>query len=88
MNDEETFFTFPCEYPIKVIGYTADDFEILVLSIVKAHVKELTEHCFSSRLSKDGKYTSITITFTAESKAQLDALYRDLTRHEQVLTVL
>jgi len=38
--------------------------------------------------SKTGKYTSITITITAHSKDQLDAIYLDLTACEHVTMAL
>ena len=36
----------------------------------------------------NGKYLSITATFTATSKEQLDALYRELSSHPMVKIVL
>ena len=41
-----------------------------------------------SRLSSGDKYLSLTVTFTAESKDQLDAIYEDLNGHELVLMTL
>jgi putative lipoic acid-binding regulatory protein len=39
-------------------------------------------------LSKGGKYLSLTVTLTATSREQLDALYRELNAHELVLMTL
>ena len=41
-----------------------------------------------SRPSRDGTYLSLTCTFSAQSKQQLDDLYRELTSCERVMVVL
>jgi putative lipoic acid-binding regulatory protein len=40
------------------------------------------------RDSRGGNYLSVTVTIRAESRAQLDAIYRDLTGDERVLMAL
>lgn len=83
----ETLFEFPCSFPLKVIGENADDFESLVAGIARRHAPGSAEWAVCSRPSKAGKYLAVTVTFTAESKEQLDALYRELYDHERVLIV-
>jgi putative lipoic acid-binding regulatory protein len=80
--------TFPCEFPIKVMGYANDHFETAVLSIIRKHVPHLKENALQNRLSKNGKYLAITISITADSKEQLDAIYLDLNQEESVLMTL
>ncbi|MBU0494126.1 MAG: DUF493 domain-containing protein [Chloroflexi bacterium] len=87
-DSEETLFEFPCEFPLKVIGRHCDDLEDHVCAIVRRHVPDLDRGLVSSRSSREGKYLAITLTFTAESKAQLDALYRDLGSQDGVVMVL
>jgi uncharacterized protein len=79
---------FPCRFPLKTIGKNNSDFESLVVEIVRRHVQELKDDEITSRLSKDGKYVSITTTFTATSREQLDGLYAELSSHKQVMMVL
>ena len=79
---------FPCRFPLKTIGKNNADFEPTIIEIVRRHVPSLKDEEISSRLSKDGKYVSITTTFTAESREQLDGLYYELSNHEQVMMVL
>lgn len=90
MNDktEDTLFEFPCQFPLKVMGRSAPDFEAIVLEIVNRHVDNLAEGAVKSRDSGQGKFVSITITFEAQSKQQLDNLYRELHAHEHVLMLL
>jgi putative lipoic acid-binding regulatory protein len=84
----ETLFEFPCDFPIKVMGRRTDDFRSLVLGIVQKHTGDIDPANIEERPSKDGKYLSLTCTFKAQSKDQLDALYRELTTCERVLIVL
>ena len=81
-------FQFPCAFPVKAFGRNSDDFEALVIAIVRRHAPDLADHAVSRRLSANGKYRSVTATFTAHSRAQLDALYSELSAHEQVLMLL
>jgi len=61
---------------------------MLVVDIVRRHCRDLTEGAVKTRYSKANNYMSVTVTFTAYSRAQLDALYRELTSHEKILMVL
>lgn len=79
---------FPCSFPIKAMGLSSSDFEGLVVSIVRRHVDDLGEGAVQVRESRGGKYTSVTVTFTARSRGQLDDLYRELTADERILVVL
>ena len=83
----EDLLKFPCPFPLKAIGKGKDDFEEVVLSIVNRHVSTLGEDSVKSRPSKQGKYLAVTVTFTAQSKTQLEAIYQELGTHEQVLMV-
>ena len=84
----DTLFEFPCDFPIKIMGQASDDFRSLVLGIVTRHFGELTADRIQERASSNGRYLSFTCTVRAESKAQLDAVYRDLTSCRQVLVAL
>lgn len=85
---EDTLFNFPCDFPIKVMGRRTDDFRSLVVGIVQKHAGAVDAANIEERPSKDGSYLSLTCTFSAQSREQLDALYRELTSCERVLIVL
>ena len=87
-KDAMNAIQFPCIFPIKAIGKNTSDFEPKIIAIIRQHVPDLGDDKISRRLSADGKYLSVTAVFTATSREQLDALYRDLSSHEQVLMVL
>ena len=84
----ESALQFPCEFPIKAFGVAEKDFPNLVFKLIKKHVKGLKKNAMESKHSKKGNYLSVTITITAQSKEQLDAIYQDLTKEEKVLMAL
>mgnify|MGYP002640984719 CR=1 FL=1 len=85
---EETLLEFPCQFPIKIMGDNSAEFENEIVVIVRKHVPQLGEAAVKSKPSRTGKYLSVTVTFTAESKVQLDNLYREVNSHPQVKMVL
>lgn len=78
---------FPCTFPIKVMGLHTEAFAAAVLTIFHRHLAP-DQISYSSRLSGGNKYLSFTLTFTAQSREQLDALYGELNAHELVLMTL
>lgn len=70
------------------MGRASSSFELKVVEIVRRHVPDLGEGAVRSRLSREGKFVSITVTIRARSREQLDALYRELTADEDILMVL
>src|SRR5688572_12587721 len=87
-NSSDTLFEFPCDFPLKVMGRHTDDFRSIVLGIVQKHAGPILPTNIEERPSRDGTYLSLTCTFNAQSKQQLDDLYRELTAHERVMIVL
>jgi len=87
-NDPASALKFPSSFPIKVMGLNTDALYPAVHAILKKHVPDLDEAEFTSRLSSSEKYLSITVTITARSKGQLDAIYQELHDHELVLMTL
>ncbi|MGI9246887.1 MAG: YbeD family protein [Steroidobacteraceae bacterium] len=87
-SDEDTLFQFPTDFPVKIMGHASDDFRSLVLGIVTRHFGALEPHRIEERASANGNYLSLTCTVYAHSKAELDALYRELTSCSQVLVAL
>jgi len=85
---EESLFEFPTEYPLKVAGKNTVNFEQTVVEIVRRHVPDFDDSTVTVRESKGGKYLAVSVSFTAQSKAQLDALYRDLTSHADIVWAL
>ena len=88
MTESDSLLQFPCELPIKVFGRNAGAFRQTTLSIVERHFGELKAGDVSEQLSRQKSYASLTIVVRAESRAQMDALYRELTANAEILMVL
>lgn len=88
MSEEDTPFDFPCDFPIKAMGKTAEDFDSLVVGLVRKYSPDLKEGAVRTRTSRGGKYMAVTVTIQARSRAQLDAIYLELTGNERVLVAL
>ncbi|HNA28500.1 MAG TPA: DUF493 domain-containing protein [Thiobacillaceae bacterium] len=88
MSEEDTLLAFPCDFPIKILGSHRDDFAQTMVAIVLRHAPDFAADGVAIRASSSGNYLSLTCTIRATSKAQLDALYRELTGHPMVKMVL
>lgn len=87
-GENETLLTFPCLFPIKVVGVKHAALRGDVIDIACRHAPGFTEDMLTERESSKGNYLSFTVTVQATSKAQLDNLYQELTGHPQIKVVL
>ena len=88
VTDNEEVFEFPCRFPVKVMGRDEPKFQAHVVKMISSHVAGISAEDVVTRPSSKGKFVSVTVTFTAENRQQLDDVYRTLTSDEQVLYVL
>jgi len=84
----ESLLTFPCVFPLKVMGRREDGFAQAVSEVVQRHAPDFHPETLEMRMSRNGRYLSLTVTLNAKSREQLDALYSELSRHPMVLMVL
>lgn len=85
---DDDLMQFPLPYAVKVMGNNQDNFTSLVLAAINPHAPGVDEAAVSSRLSSGGKYISLTVSFTAHSRSQLEAIYAALGAMPQVVMVL
>ncbi len=88
MDTTNELMQYPCSFTLKVMGKTSDEFEAAVCNIVRKHIPNLGEGAIQIRPSKNQAYTALSVTFTAKSKQQLDALYTEISAHPLVLMAL
>lgn len=88
MMQEETLLEFPCDFPVKIMGASRDDFVQTMLALVLEHAPDFDADNMQMRPSAKGNYLALTCTIRATSKAQLDGLYRALTAHPYVKMAL
>lgn len=86
--ERPSLLTFPCVFPMKVMGRREDGFAQTVSEIVMRHAGDFRPETIEMRTSKNGRYLSLTVTINARSREQLDALYSELSRHPMVMMVL
>ena len=79
---------YPSRFPLKVLGKPCEDFEAVVVALVRARCPQAEHIEISHRMSKGGKYLALTLTFTVHTQQQLEDIYRDLHGCEQVVMTL
>ena len=84
----ESLLTFPCVFPMKVMGRREDGFAQTVSEIVLRHAPDFHPETMEMRSSKNGRYLSLTVEINARSREQLDGLYSELSKHPKVVMVL
>jgi uncharacterized protein len=89
---EETILKFPTLFPIKAMGRRINDentqFAQIVTDIVLKHAPDFDVASLEMRPSKNANYIAVTATINAQSKKQLDDIYRELSAHPLVLMAL
>lgn len=88
LPDKPSLIEFPCNFPIKIMGARSDGFAQAIMEVVVRHAPDFDAATMEMRVSKGGRYLSLTCTVRATSKAQLDALYMELTQQPSVKVVL
>jgi hypothetical protein len=84
----DSLLTFPCVFPIKVMGRRQDEFAQVITDIVLRHAPDFHPGTIEMRSSSQARYLSLTVTINARSREQLDALYSELSKHPMVTMVL
>jgi putative lipoic acid-binding regulatory protein len=79
---------FPSEFHIKVMGRHGSELRALTQAIIERHAGPLAESSVRTRTSADGNFLALTYMVQATSRAQLDAIYRELTACKSVLMAL
>lgn len=87
-NDRRAIWEFPCHFPIKVFGPAVPEFRVSVLSLIREYAPEVNDGAVREKLSRGGRYLSMTVMIEATGRDQLDAIYRALTACELVTLAL
>jgi uncharacterized protein len=85
---EQSLIDYPSAFPIKVMGVHVEGFVDAVVAVAREHDPDFDASTIEHRPSRGGTYLGLTITVTATSRAQLDALYTALSGHPMVKVVL
>lgn len=85
---KDSLIEYPSPFPIKVMGVNDGSLVHSISTIARAHDPLFDASTIALRASSAGRYLGVTITVTATSREQLDALYRALTAHPLVKVVI
>ena len=66
------------------MGKTHPEFHDTIVTVIREYDGEFDVTRIETRPSSGGKYTGLTITVRAQSRAHLDDIYRALTGHPMV----
>ena len=87
-TQEESPLSFPTEIAVKVLGNNDSAFRAHAKDIVSRHYPNLPDDAISEQLSRKDAYLSLTFLVNAQSRDEIDALYRELTASDEILMVL
>lgn len=87
-GESETLLKFPTRFPVKIMGARSEDFAQTIAAVVQRHAPDFDPATLEMRPSKNGTYLALTATINAQSKQQLDDLYRELSSHPMVKVAL
>lgn len=88
MPEDQRALTFPTSFPIKAIGITKYNIRSILLSVLDHHQTEYAADSITELGSKNGKYSSVTVSITALSRKQLDDIYEGLQARPEIVMTL
>lgn len=87
MSEDISLLEFPCEIQVKVFGEKSDLFIFEVEKIFKSFYG-LSGYKVSQRDSANKKFMALSITVNAQSRDQIDEVYRHLAKCSHVKLAL
>ena len=94
---EQSLIRYPSAFPARlqlhaerreVLGEDVDGFVEAIVAVARRFDSSFDASTVELRRSRGGRYLGVTITVTANSRDQLDELYRTLSTHPMVKVVL
>ncbi len=85
-NDTSDVWQFPCQLTFKVMTVAQEGIELEVVRAIQKHLPG--DYTPVINPSRKGNYYSISIQLTFMTKAQVDAVYRDVHAVEGVKIIL
>ncbi|MFG6667435.1 YbeD family protein [Halomonas sp. HNIBRBA4712] len=70
--------TFPCDYPLKVVGDAAEDFAASVCQILVKYDPDFDASAMQVVDSRNGRFQSVRVSIKATGEPQLAALFEEL----------
>ena len=86
-EDQAVKIEFPCDYPIRIVGYSAPDYKDFVVRVVTSHAPDFAGQV-KMKTSSNGKYMSATVVIRATGEPQLKALFEEFKASGRIQMVL
>ena len=86
--DKNSLITFPCDFPVKIVGSNSDSFREEIKGIVTRHFPGFNDDSITFKKSKAGNYLSITVVVYAENQDMLNGFYSEISKHPGVKMAL
>lgn len=83
MELNEKLWDFPCHVPLKIMGPAEAPLQSVVEAILLTHAPDFNINTLSIRLSRSGKYQSITVNVYIAQKEQILGIYEKLAQHQE-----
>ncbi len=74
----EATHDFPCDFMVKVIGRTEDDFVARVVLVIRECQQSDQDPPFRVRQTPNGRHVAVTLHPHVESAAEVLAIYREI----------
>ncbi len=84
----EALVEFPCHFTYKVTGKNSDDFEERIIALMQQVDPKLDHDRIKRKLSRSGKYLSLTIDLYVTEQREIDKVYELLQNEERVIWAL
>ena len=86
-EDQAVKIQFPCDYPIRIVGFSAPDYKDFVVRVVTSHAPDFAGQV-KMKTSSNGKYMSATVVIRATGEPQLKALFEEFKASGRIQMVL
>ncbi len=88
MTNLPTLLKFPCYFPIKLIGKHTETYVDEIFTLTQHLLPDFSRENIQLNHSKNKNYIALTLTVYVHDKATLDALYHQLSAHQDSKMVL
>lgn len=88
MPEDQRALTFPTSFLVKAIGIAEYNINAVLLGVLDRHRVEYETETISVQKSKHGKYNSVSVWITAESRKQLDDIYDGLQSRPEIMVTI
>jgi putative lipoic acid-binding regulatory protein len=79
-TEKKSLLEFPCDFDIKVMGESDENFSESIIKIIKKHDINFNASKIEMKASSNGKYMSLTCNVYVTSQKQLNKMYVDLSK--------